>query len=133
VTDEPRPELDPAGLLGVFARHGVEFVAVGGFAALRHGAHRATKDIDLCVRSGDVDVRLGIPRDARWELVRYEELRGRGVVITVGQLEIPVAAPDDIIRSKEIANRQADREALPELRRLRDEVEEDRRSRGPGD
>ena len=179
MTDEPRPELDPAGLLGVFARHGVEFVAVGGFAALRHGAQRVTKDVDLCVRwspenlervaaallelharlkvdtyievpidavllgrmevatwrtrSGDVDVLLGIPRDARWELVRYEELRGRGAVITIGELEIPVAALEDIIRSKEIADRPVDREALPELRRLRDELEEERGTQGPGD
>ena len=28
-------------------------------------------------KSGYVDVLLGIPRDARWELVRYEELRER--------------------------------------------------------
>lgn len=50
MTDEPPPEFDPAELLGAFVRHGVEFVAVGGFAALLHGAQRTTKDIDLCVR-----------------------------------------------------------------------------------
>ena len=76
--------------------------------------------------SGDVDVLLGIPRDERWDLVRYEELRERGAVIAVGELEIPVAALEDIIRSKEIADRPADREALPELRRLREELGDQR-------
>jgi hypothetical protein len=169
VTDEPAPRLDPAELLGAFARNEVEFIAVGGFAALLHGAQRTTKDIDLCVKwstdnlervaaalaelrarlkvdsyievpidaallgrmevatwrtkSGYVDVLLGIPRDARWELVRYEELRERGAVIAIGELEIPIAALEDIIRSKEIANRPADREALPDLRRLPEELE----------
>ena len=77
-------------------------------------------------KSGYVDVLLGIPRDARWELVRYEELRERGAVIAIGELEIPIAALEDIIRSKEIADRPADREALPELRRLRAEPEDQR-------
>jgi hypothetical protein len=170
VTDEPAPTLDPAEVLGTFARNEVEFIAVGGFAALLHRAQRTTKDIDLCVKwstdnlervasalrelrarlkvdsylevpidaallgrmevatwrtqSGDVDVLLGIPRDARWELVRYEELRERGRLIAVGELEIPIAALEDIIRSKEIADRPADRAALPELRRLREELED---------
>jgi hypothetical protein len=172
VTDEPAPKLDPAEVLGTFARNEVEFITVGGFAALLHGAQRTTKDIDLCVkwstenlervaaalrelrarlkvdsyievpidvvllgrmevatwrtRSGDVDVLMGIPRDARWELARYEELRERGRVIALGELEVPIAALEDIIRSKEIADRPADREALPELRRLREELEDQR-------
>jgi len=77
-------------------------------------------------RSGDVDVLLGIPRDESWDLVRYQELRECGAVIAIGELEIPIAALEDIIRSKEIADRPADRETLPELRRLRDELEDQR-------
>ena len=167
MTDTPTPRLDPAALIGTFLRHDVEFVAVGGFAALLHGAERATKDIDLCVAwsnenlervakalreldarlkvgtyiqvpidatllarmevatwrtaSGDVDILLGIPRAASWELARYEELRERGATVQIGELALVVATLDDIIRSKEIADRPADREALPELRRLRDQ------------
>jgi hypothetical protein len=166
VTSSSAPRLDPAALLATFAHHRVEFVAVGGFAALLHGAERATKDIDLCVawlpanlhrvaaalrdldarlkvgtyievpidaellsrmevatwrtRSGDVDVLLGIPRNARWELIRYEELRDRGELIELGGVQIAIASLDDIIRSKEIADRPSDRQALPELRQLRD-------------
>ena len=76
-------------------------------------------------QSGDVDVLLGIPRDARWELVRYEGPRERDGASAIGELTIPIAALDDIIRSKEIADRPGDREALPELRRLRDELDHD--------
>jgi hypothetical protein len=46
VTDESAPKLDPAEVFGAFARNEVEFIAVGGFAALRHGSQRTTKDID---------------------------------------------------------------------------------------
>jgi hypothetical protein len=70
--------------------------------------------------SGDVDVLLGIPRDERWELARYQKLRDHGHVVDLGDLRVAVASLDDIIRSKEIADRPADRDALPELRRLRD-------------
>lgn len=170
MTERQPPRLEPATLLQAFIDRGVEFVAVGGFAALMHGAQRATKDIDLCVawsienlervaaalrdldarlriggyvsvpidvallrrlevgtwrtKSGDVDVLLGIPRNARWELVHYEELRERGQMIELGQVRFVVAALDDIIRSKELADRPADREALPELRRLARERDE---------
>ena len=47
-----------------------------------------------------------------------------GAVVALGELEIPIAALGDIILSKEIADRPADRDALPELRRLRDELED---------
>ena len=47
-------------------------------------------------------------------------------MIAIGELEIPVAALEDIIRSKEIADPPADREALPELRRLREELGDQR-------
>jgi hypothetical protein len=40
--------------------------------------------------------------------------------VEIGEHTILVAALDDIIRSKEIADRPPDREALPELRQLRD-------------
>jgi hypothetical protein len=70
--------------------------------------------------AGDIDILMGIPRNERWELARYQELRDRGAVAQLGSMTIVVAALDDIIRSKEIADRPTDREALPELRRLRD-------------
>jgi hypothetical protein len=72
--------------------------------------------------AGDIDILLGIPRDGRWDLARYEQLRENATLIEVGEHTILVAALDDIIRSKEVADRPPDREALPELRRLRDDA-----------
>jgi hypothetical protein len=44
---EPRA-LDPAIVFAALARHGVEFVLVGGLASQAHGATRLTEDLDLC-------------------------------------------------------------------------------------
>jgi hypothetical protein len=72
--------------------------------------------------AGDLDILLGIPRDSRWDLARYEQLRENAILLEIGEHTILVAALQDIIRSKEIADRTPDREALPELRRLRDDT-----------
>jgi hypothetical protein len=71
--------------------------------------------------AGDLDVLMGIPRDSRWDLARYEQLRENAILLEIGEHTILVAALQDIIRSKEIADRPPDHEALPELRRLRDD------------
>ena len=70
--------------------------------------------------AGDVDVLLGIPRGSRFELVRYEQLVENATELHVDGLRILVASLDDIIRSKEVADRPKDREGLDELRSLRD-------------
>lgn len=38
----------PRGLLEHLTRHGVEFVVVGGIAAVLHGSERNTFDLDVC-------------------------------------------------------------------------------------
>lgn len=68
--------------------------------------------------AGDIDLLLGIPRDSVHKLARYEQLAENATVIQVDGLSIPVASLPDIIRSKEIADRPKDREALLELRLL---------------
>ena len=65
---------------------------------------------------------MGIPRDARWDLARYEQLRENAILLEIGEHAILVASLQDIVRSKEIADRPPDHEALPELRRLRDDA-----------
>lgn len=81
--------------------------------ALEIGAWRTT--------AGDVDVLLGIPGAARRDLVRYEELAENAVELRIDQIRVLVASLADIIRSKEVIGRPKDREALDELRRLRDD------------
>lgn len=41
------PEFDPAAILDTLARHDVEYVLIGGYAALLHGSGTATIDIDI--------------------------------------------------------------------------------------
>jgi hypothetical protein len=69
--------------------------------------------------AGPFDVLAGlVDRDGR--LVPYEELAERASVLQGDGFEIRAAGLEDIIRAKERADRIKDREALPELRRLRD-------------
>jgi hypothetical protein len=67
-------------------------------------------------QAGDVDVLLGIPSASRSELARYDQLMANATIVEVDGFQIAVASLAEIIRSKEIANRQKDREALQELR-----------------
>jgi hypothetical protein len=82
--------------------------------------------------AGDIDILLGIPRDGRWDLARYEQLCERAVVVEAGGAKVLAASIEDIARSKEIANRPPDKEALPELRDLQarlkpeDDLDEER-------
>lgn len=92
---------------------GVEFPVDGAFL---HRMELST----WRTSAGDLDVLMGIPRDGRWDLARYEHLRENAILLEIGEHAILVASLEDIVRSKEIANREPDREALPELRRLRD-------------
>lgn len=164
------PPLDRARIIECLAKHGVEYLVVGGVAAQLHGAVRQTSDFDslpstsrenldrlaVAMRelnaylrvdgltddearalptrleaeslgrmdistwrtdAGDLDVLTAIPtRDGGRAL--YEELVARADLVQVGGIVVQVAALDDIIASKEWADRPKDREALSELRRL---------------
>ena len=63
---------------------------------------------------------MGIPAGGPTQLARYELLAEHGTILQVDTLRVLVASLDDIIRSKEAADRPKDREALAELRSLRD-------------
>ena len=39
---------DPLALIDALARHAVQYVIVGGWAAIQHGAVRRTDDLDIC-------------------------------------------------------------------------------------
>jgi len=69
-------------------------------------------------RAGDVDLLLGIPRTERFDLARYEHLIENASIIETDGMKVAVASLADLIRSKEIADRPKDRDALSELRRL---------------
>jgi hypothetical protein len=71
--------------------------------------------------AGDLDVLVEIP-SADGTQLSYEDLLPRAVDATYGAdgVVVHIAALDDIIASKQSANRPKDREALPELCALRD-------------
>jgi hypothetical protein len=76
---------------------------VGGVATQAYGATRRTD-------AGDFDVLVNIP-DREGRRQGYEDLTGRGRRLEHLGVEIRVAGLDDIVASKEWANRGKDREA----------------------
>jgi hypothetical protein len=69
--------------------------------------------------AGDLDVLTTIPTREGGR-ARFEELVARSERVEVDGVGVMVAGLDDIIASKEWADRPKDREALVELRELRD-------------
>lgn len=77
--------------------------------------------------AGPFDVLAGL-EDIDGRLVPYEELVQRASVLHGAGLVIHAASLEDIIRAKEHADRPKDREALPELRAIRDGTGIDKRA-----
>jgi hypothetical protein len=44
-----RKQVDPAVVVEALAEHNVDYVVIGGFAAIVHGARRLTQDLDIIV------------------------------------------------------------------------------------
>ncbi len=44
------PSFRPDRILGILVEHGVEFVLIGGSAAVVHGSPHLTQDVDVCPR-----------------------------------------------------------------------------------
>jgi len=84
-------------------------------------------------RAGDVDVLLGIPSTSRFELARYEQLIVNATIVDVDGLHVAVASLADIIRSKEIADRPKDRDALQQLRAIERRYQQHKPDREPPD
>lgn len=158
------------GSVATLTQHRVEFLLVGGVAAVAHGARRLTVDLHcvpvrtyenldrlaaalrglnarlrvesltdaeaalLPVRidretlgrmevstwrtdAGDFDILADLPTSDGRRL-RYDDLIRRADAQPLHGITVRVAAPDDIIASKEWADRPKDREGLSELRRL---------------
>ena len=72
-----------------------------------------------CTDAGNFDVLAEIP-DRDGHRLRYGTLAERATALTLSGHTVVVAGLDDVIASKEWADRPKDHEALPELRRLRD-------------
>ena len=78
--------------------------------------------VNLVTRFGDLDVSFQ-PAGTRG----FPDLEPRAITMTIKGTEVRVAVREDVIRSKEAANRPKDRRNLPVLRQLLDEIEQRRR------
>ena len=84
---------------------------------------RQMKMVNLVTPFGDFDISFE-PSGTRG----YDDLSQRMVVFALREgLEVPVASLEDIIRSKEAANRDKDQKVLPTLRLLLEKL----KARGP--
>jgi hypothetical protein len=73
--------------------------------------------LNLVTRAGDLDLAFVLSGGAT-----YDELARRAVSVPIRDTTIAVAALEDVIRSKEAANRPKDQRSLPLLRQLLDEL-----------
>ncbi len=69
--------------------------------------------LNLTTAAGDLDLTFAPAGTSG-----YDELRQNAVVMDIGAARVPVASLEDIIRSKEAANRPKDQRMLPTLREL---------------
>lgn len=51
------PDFEPDALLRRLTAAGVDFVVIGGFAAIAHGASVLTSDLDICFAADDANLR----------------------------------------------------------------------------
>ena len=153
--DAPLRFLD---ILKLLVRHGVDFILVGGVAAIVEGAPISTLDLDVVVRPtpenrerlltalGELNARYLdpagrhiVPDRIKLETLRlhqlltdfgpldvlerigkgrsYEDLLDHTRIYEVSGLPLRTLRLEMVIRSKEEANRDKDRAALPVLRR----------------
>lgn len=99
----PETSFRPQRILEILARHRVEHVLIGGYAAMLAGIEILTRDLDISARPDGTD--------------GYHDLRrGARRLPLGGGLHVMVAALEDVIRSKTAAGRAKDLEALPALR-----------------
>lgn len=159
--------LDPQCLFIALAKHEVDYVLIGGLAAVLHGSTAMTNDADIFPAPGadnrerlaealrGLDARIrdeaspdGIAFDPHPALLAsmrilnlttrcgdldlafqpaamddYEAVEAAAVALDLDGVDVRVASLDDIIRSKEAADRPKDRATLPILRALHDEIE----------
>jgi hypothetical protein len=148
----------------VLARHGVDYVTIGGVAIQAHGAQRLTRDLDVAIAASqenrdrlaaalvDVDARIlgpdgqrsrSVPSAAmlgsgdQWHLVTsygrldvltlpahlgsFAEVRGRAHDVPLGDVSVPIAHRDDLLKMKRASGRPQDLADVRLLESLDDE------------
>jgi hypothetical protein len=147
----PSPRFEARELFAALARHGVDYVTIGGIAIQAHGGQRLTQDLDIAIGASrdnfarlagallDLDARIlgpdgrrsrSVPSAAllgssdQWHLITrhgpldiltlpahlgsFDEMRARAHKVPLGELEIPIAHRDDLLKMKRAAGRPQD-------------------------
>ncbi len=162
------PALQAEELFTCLDRHDVNYVLIGGLAAVLHGSPLPTLDADICpsrdlenlrrlasaleeldarIRTLDTADGVRFPREAAFlgqmELLNlvtsagdldlsftpagttgYADLHRGAIPMIIRGVTVPVARLEDVIRSKEAANRAKDRRTLPVLHQLLREIQQ---------
>ena len=139
MTEPESAPLDAERILRALGEHGVDYVLIGGLAVQTHGHVRTTNDADLipapdpsnlrrladalrslnATRDGGIDVMHEVPGGRS-----YEELREGALLVSLGDIEVPVVGLDDLIHMKLVRGRPVD---LADVAALTDpEAEENR-------
>jgi hypothetical protein len=141
----------PRELFQALARHGVEYVTVGGVAIQAHGAQRLTRDLDVVIAASsenmerlaaalaEVDARILGPNGQRsrsvpsaallasggqWHLITdhgpldvltlpahlgsFADMRARAHEVPLGDVTVPIAHRDDLLKMKRSSGRPQD-------------------------
>jgi len=155
----------PRELFQALARHGVEYVTVGGVAIQAHGAQRFTRDLDVVIATSkdnmdrlagalsDVDARILGPDGQRSRstpgaamlasgdqrhlvtsfgrldvltlpvhLGSFADVRARAYEVPLGDVTVPIAHRDDLLRMKRASGRPQDLDDVRLLESLGDET-----------
>jgi hypothetical protein len=87
----PGDDFDPQRILGLLTARGVDFVVIGGIAAVLHGSPRTTQDLDVCFATDNANL------DALGKVLTELDARLRGVPD-----DIPFAPDRDSLRRVEV-------------------------------
>ncbi|MCC2664767.1 MAG: nucleotidyltransferase [Geminicoccaceae bacterium] len=88
-----RGDAKPDRILAALVEHGVEFIVVGGVAAIAHGVSRITRDLDILVEPGKACRRRTIAALAELGAREYRPSSKRWVAIS------PKADPDWLLKA----------------------------------
>ena len=130
-------------LLRRLAEGGIEFVVIGGYAAVLHGSSQSTADLDICTTMDEPNLRKiadaladlnprfryqpGRHMDATTDMGRldvhgsvpavggFHEIMRDAVVMDVGGRAIKVIGIEALIRSKRASGREKDARVADEL------------------
>lgn len=87
----PRRDLDAERILGLLTARGVDFIVIGGIAAVLHGSSRTTQDLDICFATDDANL------SALGKVLIELEARLRGVPD-----DVPFVPDGDTLRRVEV-------------------------------